>query len=295
MFFDRVVIKKGGEVRLDIPYQDFSISKETNEAEFLKNLNSLENLIKASDTIFDDFTIEFHKGGSVSTGIPIWRANILRQKTDFSVIEEGIKTYVQLSDQYPLNSGDQLLFSHTVPQSLIEGTAGTGQGSGSSVDAQLQALSTQIAGILVKNQEQDSEITNLQSAIGVQTATTLYYGFGHVFAVANEDVALAKAEAKTSFNTASNRNMAQVPNLSIGKLLKVIAPSPEGFYRVWVALEASKVNTLRIRNDITDESDGWVEETSVVHRLNNLDYKLFVRLLPLGEGEVMDFVIKNFR
>ena len=82
-------------------------------------------------------------------------------------------------------------------------------------------------------------------------------------------------------------------NLSEGALVSYAAPAATGYYHPWLAIEISKLQTLRIENDVSDETDLWSRATASV-TVNNKAYVLYARSVPLEQTETLRIVVQSF-
>ena len=116
--FSNLVLRKGTDIRLSKDLSDFTVVVEGNKANFSYVLLAGENIIESTDSLFDDFSLEFHiiEG---DLGIPTWITTPLLKTRDYTIIEDAGRTYIRFNDQLNLRSGDEILFSHVVPDDLV--------------------------------------------------------------------------------------------------------------------------------------------------------------------------------
>ena len=288
--FNRLLVKKGNAQRLALQYSDLTVEKTENKATFSKVLTSLENLILDSDSAYGDFSIEFLRGGSSAAGEAIWRANELRRGTDFTVVEEGQRTYIRLNSNYPWVTDDQILISHIVPQELIEGRVGGRE----NLEDQINALQLELEAVKNKNRSQDSEIATLAGRTGGSASTTVYWGFGAKQAAGSRDVASVSAEARAGWLVTAARMSKATANLAIGALIDATAPAAAGFYHFWVALPQGQVDELRIRGaDGSDDTSEWVMVTGNFS-VGAEPFSLYARRTPFIHAEEREFIFRSY-
>ena len=278
--------------------QDSDSASTVPEATFSYNLTSLDTLIKSSDSTYNDFDIDF-RILSV-TGEEIWRANSLRPTTDFTVIEEGLRTYVRLNDQYPFRNGDQIVISHVVPQELIEeGSGGVPEEQTSA--AQIEALKQQINALTTKVSQNETDIDTLEN----QTAAadiSFYHGIISVGGfVTPESRANATSIshltplARAELNNPADRTEKTVSSLLLaGALVTFNSSLTPGYYSLWVAIESNDVGTgaLYVEGAGGDESDLWQNAGTAV--LNSKNYTIYIRKQPIREGRSAKKVFKVY-
>ena len=138
-----------------------------------------------------------------------------------------------------------------------------------------------------------SKIATLEAQSQADTMTTLLWGYGAVQAQASDNANNANSQANTAFATPANRNQQSANNLAEGALVSYAAPAATGYYHPWLAIEISKLQTLRIENDVSDETDLWSRATASV-TVNNKAYVLYARSVPLEQTETLRIVVQSF-
>ena len=265
--FDRLIIKKGSETRLIKDISDLSISLNGIEATYTYNLNQLDTLIKDTDTTFSDFRIEFEDYNT--RGEEIWRTSLLRRNIDFSLVEEGPRTYVRLVGTYPFNIDDELIFSHVIPQSLINQQTGTPESL--TIEQEIHRL---------------SELVN-QLASRTGTPTTLLWNLTAV-GTRTRDKPTIQGRVDTSIS-AGSYNRKQTSNLkTAGALINVTAGATSGSYFMWVAIETARVNNIIF----DDDEPSWYRYKTM--DIGDINYTIFVRQTSLRNGQEKQFLIKNY-
>ena len=302
--FNSLVIKKGTEVRLTKNITDLTITRpqdadstsEVPEATYTYDLSSLENLLKSSDSAYNDFSIEFRI--VTFTGEDIWRTNILAPTTEFSLVEEGSRTYVRLNDQYPFVAGDEILLSHIVPQELIqEGSGGTPEEQTAGV--QIEALRQQINALTTKVNMNESDINTLEN----QTADadiSVYYGIVRIDGRTSGSRTNAQSTAHVGplavarLNLPAGRTEKTVSSLLLaGALVTYVAEAVEGYYVPIVAIKAADVTNLDVRGPGGDESSLWSGTGSSV-TIGGEDYNIYMRTTPITQSKSLRVVFKDF-
>ena len=130
----------------------------------------------------------------------------------------------------------------------------------------------------------------------VDKTTSLLYGFG---AVENDlDVTEGKAiaQAVNSFAVPGNRTAKTADFIKYGSYVEFNAPAGVGFYRIWVGILLTDLQTTTKFFQIADGNDDnqWVvaSGSSAVGAAN---YRLFVRKVPLSENQQYGCLIKSWR
>ena len=273
-------------------------------AEYTYNLTSLDQLIKSGDSTFADFTMEFDR--RVFQGEEIWRANSLRggsvlsPTVDFKIEEEGLRTYVRLNDQYPFKSGDQLIFSHVIPQELIDAGSG-GTPEEQTAAAQIAALRTALDALTRRVGENEGDISTLEN----QTAAsdiTFYYG---IAAIPGGRTSGARTNAKsTSYLTPvvqaamsnpASRTAKTVRSLLLsGSLVLYNSGQAAGYFTPWIAVEKSDIGstTLTMLGSGGAETTLWSPVGEVT--VNSKVYSLYARTSPIINGRRIWVVFKSY-
>ena len=290
--FSNIVLRKGTDIRLSKNLSDLTIVVNGNTANFSYGLLASETFILATDTVFNDFNLEFNiLQGDI--GIPTRITIPLVQTRDFTIVEEAGRTYARLNDQLGLRTGEQLLFSHIIPQTLIPLEEGNPENDTflrsliSDLEDEIQMLRNRV----VSN---EGEIDDIQNTIGRTSSTLVQYAFGLVETEASNDPVLALAKATSYVNSLGSYVSNSVSNLKTsGSLLNIIAPSQVGFYHLIVLIEESEANNLRFRNDTFDETDLWTK-TALTRVISGITYSVYVRNQTLADNDVINLVIKGY-
>ena len=302
--FDYFVIKKGTEQRLRRTYEsNSSIEVSGSEITIKWALTNQEyaKLIKSTDTAFDDMNIEFV---DVDTqGEEIWRANPMRggstlsSTVDFKLEEEGLRTYVRLNPGFSFADGDQLIFSHIIPQELIDAGSG-GTPEDQDVATQVAALQASLAALQRDVSANKGDIDTLEN----QTAAsriTFYYG--DVFVGARNATSRANAKSvshltplvSADFANPAQRTAKEISSLLLGGgRVQYNGGSVSGYYTPWVAIKSSDVTNLYVEGSGGDETDLWRPADTA--DLGGETYNLYVRTSPILNGKSANFIFKDY-
>ena len=302
--FNSLIIKKGTEVRLSKNITDFTItrpqdddsSSQVPEATYTYDLTNLENLIRSFDSVYNDFSIEFRI--VTFTGEDIWRANLLAPTTEFSLVEEGRRTYVRLNDQYPFVAGDEILLSHIVPQELV-GEGSGGRPEEQTAAAQIEALKQQINALTAKVNTNESDIDTLEN----QTAgadISVYFGIVRIDGRTSSSRSNAQSTSHVAplavarLNLPAGRTEKTVSSLLLaGALVTYNSEAVEGYYVPLMAIKASDVTNLDVRGPGGDESSLWSATGSSV-TIGGEDYNIYMRTTPITQSKSLRVVFKDF-
>ena len=309
--FDRVIIKKGTEKRLTFDYDRLLAEAVTNTSSLYDAtkhqyrysfaLSELEELIKDGDTSFNDFNIEFEIGRT--TGQDIWRANSLRPgavlspTVDFNIVEEGLRTYVRLNGQFPFKEDDELIFSHIVPQELIDAGAG-GTPEEQTANVQIAALRQQLATLSGKVTMNENDIDALERATG-DVQEQIYWGVVDLTPKNSANKAISTSAsslaplARAEFNLPATRSGKQITSLlTSGAFINFTAGASDGYYNPWVAVKTGSYTNL-IFKSTQEERNLW--GSAGVVTLGSESYTIFVRLRPITETKSLRIFIKDYQ
>ena len=299
--FTSINLKKGSEIRLNaIPYSSLNVTTypatdtaKGNQADFYYTLSASENVILPADTVFNNFELEFIQRVGFA-GFQTKETTILRPGTDFSVHEEGTKTFVNLASGLRIPVGADLIFSHVVPQELVESDSGTPEESG--VAESIAALRNQITTLTNSLSANSNRIQALQATVGQSSQTILYYGFSAVQGSASDQSSIA-TPIVTSFITASDGSDLSIKNVSniktVGASLNLTAPSQTGFYYLMVLIEEDKAGRVSFFNETFDETDLW-SSLSATKTLLLKNYKVFYRTQTLADNDTIRLRVQEF-
>ena len=286
--FNRMRFFKGSESRLNLGIDDLDIQIVGTTATYSISLNALQNLLKDSDRSFNDFRIQFDRFDT--RGEDIWKTTLLRRDVDFSVLEEGGRTYVRITGTYPFRIEDKIMFSHVVPQELIDLEAGTPEAS--NVEREVQNLRTELDSLKAEVNTNKGDISNLQSHTQADVSTTLLWNFTAVGA-RTRVTSTINARVAASI-AAGGHNEEETSNLkTVGAKIDVAAPAAVGSYFVWVAVEKTRSNNIVF----DDDELSWYlysANGSVDIDIDGTIYHVFVRKTSLKEGQRKTFLIKDY-
>ena len=307
--WNRVVIKKGTERRLAFDIDETNVVVNAPafgrvSATYTYQLTTQEALIKDTDTIFNDFNIEFERLSS--TGEDIWRAHSLRpgsalsNSVDFTIVEEGLRTYVRLNSSYPFKGDDELIFSHIIPQELIDAGSG-GTPEDQSVATQVAALRASLNALQRSVTTNSTDIATLENA-SVAGDVSFFHG---ILSIAGGRTAGSRANARSlthlgplviaEMNNPAERTEKTISSLLLGGgLVTYNSGATAGYYSPWVAIETADIgsNTLGVHGPGGDESDLWSEAGNVT--LNNKGYTLYVRTSPMVNNKNLRVVFRLY-
>ena len=281
--FDRFRVRKGSETRLLKDITDVSIALSRTTATYTYDLTELDTLIKPTDRAFNDFRIEFDVYNQ--RGEQIWRTLLLRRDVDFELVEEGSRTHVRLKDDYPFEDDDELIFSHVVPQSLINQQSGTPESV--TLERQVKNLEDMLNMLKSQVDTNKGDISKLQNESGADVSTTLLW---NLTAVGNRTRSKATIEARVDASIAAGVYNEEVsPNIdTAGALIDVTAPAPAGSYFMWIAVETSRVDNIVF----DDDEISWYRYKTM--DISGTNYTIFVRQTSLRNGQEKQFLIKNY-
>ena len=298
--FNRLLIKKGTETRLTKNFTDLTVSVSGTTATYTYNLTSQDTLIKNTDTAYNDFNIEFEVLSS--SGEDIWRANSLRGGTtlsptvDFKIEEEGLRTYVRLNDQYPFNADDEIIFSHIIPQELIDAGSG-GTPEEQTANAQITALRNQLNALTSRVTQNQNDIDTLERT-STSTKTTFYHGLIALTPKNNANKTISTSGtsllplAQAEFSNPTERIAKQVNSLLLsGGFLQFNAPQTSGYYNPWIAVKPGDYTNLQFRTT-QDDTNNWSNVGTST--LGGDTYNIFVRIRPVLQGRSLKLYIKDY-
>ena len=258
------------------------------------NLTSQDTLIKGTDTTFTDMNIEFEVLSS--RGEDIWRANSLRPGTtlgptvDFKIETEGQRTYVRLNDQYPFKADDTLIFSHIIPQELIDAGAG-GTPEEQNVASQVASLQATVASLQRDVATNTNDIDTLENTTQAGDVT-FYHG---ILFLTGGRTAGNRASAKSvthltplataELNNPTERTEKTISSLILARgLVQYNAGATVGYYSPWVAIETVNIGTgtLYVEGPGGDESDLWRPAGSVTLNTKAYHYMFVPHQLLTG-------------
>ena len=308
--FDNAIIKHGSETRLRLSFSDFTVALRADAgnagnyyADYTYNLTSQDTLIKDADSN-RNFSVEFEQ--LETTGEDIWRANkmrggsVLSSTVDFKLEEEGLRTYVRLNDQYPFKIDDRLIFSHIIPQELIDAGSG-GTPEDQDVATQIAALQATLASLQRDVATNKGDIDTLENASAAGDVS-FYHG---IVSIAGGRSATARGVAKdiaqltplvgADMANPSERTLKTVSSLVLGGgLVRYNASAQVGYYNPWVAIETTDIGSksLNVVGPGGFESDLWRPASNV--NVDNKNYTLYVRIQPLINGKSLSVVFKLY-
>ena len=307
--WDRVVVKKGTERRLAFDIDDTNIvvnpiAGGRVSATYTYSLTTQDALIKDTDSIYNDFNIEFERLSS--TGEDIWRAHSLRpgsalsSSVDYTIVEEGLRTYVRLNSSYPFKGDDELIFSHVIPQELIDAGSG-GTPEDQSVATQVAALRASLNALQRSVTTNSTDIATLENA-SVAGDVSFYHG---IATIPGGRSATARGNARNlanlgpvvqaEMNNPAERTEKTISSLLLGGgLVTYNSGATAGYYSPWVAIETSDIgsNSLGVLGPGGDETDLWSEAGNVT--VNNKGYTLYVRTTPMVNGKSLRVVFRLY-
>ena len=308
--FEYFIIKKGNETRLRKNFQDNNnlVVNDDDDDELkidwqLTN-EEVNNLIKSDDTSFNDMNIEFFDVDS--TGEDIWRANQLRggsalsNNVDFVLVIEELRTYVRLNPSFPFKEDDDLLFSHIIPQELIDAGSG-GSPEDQTAEAQITALRNQLNTLSRQVTTNTGDISTLENASQAGDVT-FYYG---IIAIPGGRTRTARTNAKSTsyltplataqMNNPTSRTAKTISSLLLsGGLVAYNASATVGYYTPWFAIETADIgsNSVRIEGAGGDETALWSPLGSLT--LNSKAYTIYGRTTPIINAKTLRVVVKLF-
>ena len=291
LVFSNFRVKKGTQVRFNTPITNFdSRSVSGNEATYTETLtqNQANALFTSSETL-NDVSFEF----DLSSGqtLPTKDYELLTKSTDYNLLQAGTKSYLRLLPAAGLTADTELIISHIIPPNLLDQSSGTVLSS--DLETEVNTLKALVRTLQQTQATNTSKIATLEAQSQADTMTTLLWGYGAVQAQASDNANNANSQANTAFATPANRNSQSASNLSEGALVSYAAPAATGYYHPWLAIEISKLQTLRIENDVSDETDLWSRATASV-TVNNKAYVLYARSVPLAQTETLTVVVKSY-
>ena len=309
--FDKIVIKHGSERRLSLGIDALTITLREDGgastgnvyADYTYNLTSQDTLIKDDDAD-NNFNIEFEK--ETTTGEESWNANILRggdvlsPTVDFKIEEEGLRTYVRLNGQYPFNANDELIFSHIIPQELIDAGSG-GTPEDQSVEAQITALQATLAALQRSVATNTGDISTLENASAAGDVSFFHGILGLPGGRASgpranaRDIAHLSPLVSAEMSNPLERTVKTISSLTLGGgLVQFNASSQAGYYVPWIAIETADIGTktLNVVGPGGFESDLWSSAGSVT--VDNKNYSLYARIQPLINGKSLTAIFKLY-
>ena len=308
--FDNVVIKHGNERRLSLSIDDLNIALRADSsitnfvyADYTYNLTSQDTLIKPGDAD-RNFNIDFEKIDI--RGEDIWRAHSLRggdtlgPTVDFKIEEEGLRTYVRLNGQYPFKEGDELQFSHIIPQELIDAGSG-GTPEDQSVEAQITALQATLAALQRSVATNTGDISTLENASAAGDVSFFHGILGLPGGRASgpranaRDIAHLSPLVSAEMSNPLERTVKTISSLTLGGgLVQFNASSQAGYYVPWIAIETADIGTktLNVVGPGGFESDLWSSAGSVT--VDNKNYSLYARIQPLINGKSLTAIFKLY-
>ena len=305
--FDSVVLKKGTEKRLtkSIDNLTIALTNDTQKvyATYTYNLNSQDTLIKPSDSSHTNWNIEFER--LTTRGEEIWRANKMRggstlsPTVDFKLEEEGLRTYVRLNGQYPFKVDDQLIFSHIIPQELIDAGSG-GTPEDQDVATQVAALQASFAALQREVSANKGDIDTLENQTAASRITfytgILFVGIRNAASRANaKNAAHLGPLAIADFNVPANRTSKEIASLLLsGAKVTYTAGVASGYYSPWIGVESNDLASggLDVVGPGGNESDLW--RPAGTASLGEKEYSFFVRISPVLNGKSLTVIFRTF-
>ena len=187
--------------------------------------------------------------------------------------------------------GTEIILSHIIPPNLLD--ASSGSVVSSDLETEVGNLKQLLQTLQTQQTENTTKIANLESNAGLNTQTNVLFGFGAVQAQALDNAQNARTEANTAFATPANRTSHLASNLAEGTVLTLTAPPATGYYHAWMAIEIDKIDTIRIENDVSDETDVWSVATESIE-VNSVAYRLYARSVPLEQGEILKLLVQSY-
>lgn len=287
--FSTVKVKKGNILRGNIiTYENLNESISGRVATYTYTYSTENDIIRDTDTSFSDFKMEFDVGTQVR--LATYETEIKAKNTHYDILETTNRVFLNIKPS-AVTQGNEIIISHIIPPALLDQAEGSTVGSNLATD--VSSLQTAVRLLQQQQATNTGKIASLEARGSVDTSTTLLWGYGALRARASDNANQANSDANTAFATPANRNEQAIDNLAEGGLIGYAAPAPAGYYHPWIAIEISKLNTLRIENDIGDETDLWSIATSSI-TVNNKAYRLYARSLPLQQTETLTIVVQSY-
>lgn len=298
----KVIIKKGTETRLVLSRDDITIDRGTstgsgiNSLDFSANLRPDTIIVKDTDADITDFSLEFEilEIETVTTIIntpggyatePSLVATKLNVDRDYSLLDEGNRTYLRLAGDYNIVTGNELLVSHILSPNLVHASQTSGQAQGD-VELQIDQIEQQISAL-------QSAVTQIEARAPEVTATVGYWGYSAVQSTHSHTPTQVVQFVRTAFGVVASRTSVNINDLADGGLFSIVTPSNAGWYYPWVAVESDKINNLIYSSDaIYSENDLWVSAYASVH-INGVGYSVLARTRPLAQSQTFRLVLKS--
>ena len=303
--FNEVSIRAGSVNKWSRLIGDFasgrgSVSIAGVEATYTYPMNQTEAATFERDLAsqISNLSIRFSVSDQVST--PIRRANILRPTTDYTVIEEGLKTYVRFSDSLDVENNDDMIFSHIIPQELVDvGSGGTPEEQTAAV--QIEALKQQLNALTAKVNINEADIDTLENQAALADVI-FFYGVLSAGAKNSATRTNFRSNAHTSPLVAAalanpaNRTSRTVSSLlTVGARIDFNSGVVAGYYAPWIAIKQEDLTanaSLLILGVQGDESRFWTQVGTT--DVGGDTYNLYLRTSLLSEGKSLVVSIKEY-
>ena len=309
--FNRVVIKKGTETRLTLAVNNFTIDATRTDstksyAKYSYIVPQRTPFIKSGDTAFNDFEITFYRD-TRTTGDDIWRTYPLRggsalsNTVDFTIITEGVRTYVKLNPLFVFNADDEIIYSHIIPQSLIDAGSG-GTPESQDITSRVTALQDRVNALTTKVNTNETDIDELERT-SAETTQTLYYGLVSLTPKNNTNKAISLDASRINplasalLRVPANRTAKVITSLLLtGALIRFNSGSADGYYCPVIAIK----NSDRGRLNIEFRSSSGQDETNFWGAFNDPflfdgDYHLFMRARPMLKSKTLKIFVKGYQ
>ena len=129
----------------------------------------------------------------------------------------------------------------------------------------------------------------------VDQTTSLLWGFGALEPSLDVSSSLAQTQAVNAFASSGNRNAKTADFIKSGSYVSFTAPAAVGFYRIWIAfrIEDLQDNTFFYNASNMDRDEQW-SVAAVSTNIGAVPYRLFVRNVPLTQGQVYGAVVRSW-